>query len=130
MRSHQLEDSHNQFVGDAAAHLQAELDAGAEVPFELESTPRVGTGGGRERAAPSCTATGRCRGLHRRALAGAGELGELRGGGAPAGMPAGPRPLPAQCDVRIGRGDGRSRATWWLRTLLEELFAEQTDFAL
>ena len=35
-----------------------------------------------------------------------------------------------QCDVRIGRGDRRSRATVVLRTLLEEVFAEHTDFAL
>ena len=32
-----------------------------------------------------------------------------------------------QCDVRIGRGDRRSRATVVLRTLLEEAFAEHTS---
>src|SRR5579863_1931086 len=37
VRSDQLETALAQFVHDAAACLQAELDAGAEVPFELES---------------------------------------------------------------------------------------------
>jgi hypothetical protein len=142
MRSHQLETAITNFVHDAAAHLQAELDAGAEVPFELESHgprghgrehgwgkgQRQGSGQGRgaqlycyrplteafigERwpalaSLESCTAAERLleclQGLDRYLL---------------------------QCDVRIGRGDRRSRATVVLRTLLEEVFAEHTDFTL
>ena len=128
MRSHQLETAITQFVREAAAHLQAELDAGAEVPFELES--HSGRGRGRERGAQlycyrplteafigerwqalanleSCAAAERLleclQGLDRYLL---------------------------QHDVRIGRGDRRSRATVVLRVLLEELFAERTSFEL
>src|SRR4029077_9626017 len=37
MRSRQLETSLAEFLGAAAAHLHAEVAAGAEVPFELSS---------------------------------------------------------------------------------------------
>jgi hypothetical protein len=119
-------------VHEAAAYLQAELDAGAEVPFELESHSTRGRGReqGQGRGAQlycyrplteafigerwqalanleSCAAAERLleclQGLDRYLL---------------------------QCDVRIGRGDRRSRATVVLRTLLEEVFAEHTDFEL
>ncbi len=134
MRSHQLETALTEFVQEAAARLQAELDAGAEVPFELEShsARRQGQGRGRgqERGAQlycyrpltevfigerwqalanleSCAAAERLleclQGLDRYLL---------------------------QHDVRIGRGDRRSRTTVVLRTLLEEVFAERTDFEL
>ncbi len=108
--------------------MQAELDAGAEVPFELESHSSRGRGQGRgaqlycyrplteafigERwqalaNLESCAAAERLleclQGLDRYLL---------------------------QCDVRIGRGDRRSHATLVLRTLLEEVFAERTDFEL
>ena len=130
MRSHQLETALTQFVHDAAAHLQAELEAGAEVPFELESHSARGRGRGQERGAQlycyrpltevfigerwqglanleSCAAAERLleclQGLDRYLL---------------------------QHDVRIGRGDRRSRATVVPRTVLEEVFAERTDFEL
>ncbi len=128
VRSHQLETAITHFAHDAAAHLQAELDAGVEVPFELES--HSARGRGRERGAQlycyrplteafigerwqalanleSCAAAERLleclQGLDRYLL---------------------------QHDVRIGRGDRRSRATVVLRTLLEEVFAERTSFEL
>jgi hypothetical protein len=126
MRSHQLETAITQFVHDAAAHLQAELDAGAEVPFELESHSARGQGRGAQlycyrpltgafigerwpalASLESCAAAERLleclQGLDRYLL---------------------------QCNVRIGRGDRRSRATVVLRTLLEEVFAERTSFEL
>ena len=130
VRSHQLETAITQFVHEAAAYMQAELDAGAEVPFELESHSSRGPGKGQGRGAQlycyrplteafigerwqalanleSCAAAERLleclQGLDRYLL---------------------------QHDVRIGRGDRRSRATVVLRTLLEEVFAERTDFEL
>jgi hypothetical protein len=126
VRSHQLETAITQFVHEAAAYLQAELDAGAEVPFELESHSARGQGGGAQlycyrplteafigecwqalACLESCAAAERLleclQGLDRYLL---------------------------QHDVRIGRGDRRSRATVVLRTLLEEVFAERTDFEL
>jgi hypothetical protein len=130
VRSHQLETAITHFVHEAATYLQAELDAGAEVPFELESHSARGRGGGpgggpqlycyrplteafigeRWQAlanSESCAAAERLleclQGLDRYLL---------------------------QCDVRIGRNDRRSRATVVLRTLLEEVCAERTDFEL
>ncbi len=104
--------------------MQGELDAGAEVPFELESHAGRGRGAQlycyrpltaafiRERwsalaGMESCTAAERLleclQGLDRYLL---------------------------QRDVRIGRGDRRSRAKVALRTLLEDVFAEHTNFEL
>ena len=124
MRSDQLETALAQFVHDAAACLQAELDAGAEVPFELESRstrrrgahlycyqPRTEAFIGERWPAlaglESCAAAERLleclQGLDRYLLA---------------------------RDVRIGRGDRRARANVVLRTLLEDVFAEHTSFEL
>jgi hypothetical protein len=44
MRSRRLEIAISVFARDAAAHLQAELDAGAEIPFELGSRSARGHG--------------------------------------------------------------------------------------
>ncbi|MGA2163371.1 MAG: hypothetical protein ABSH36_02750 [Solirubrobacteraceae bacterium] len=150
MRSHQLETAITQFVHDAAAHLQAELEAGAEVPFELEShgpraeSPRVEShaprgqgrwpGKGRERAQGQGAQLYCYRPLTA-AFIGARwpALASLESCGAAERLLECLQGLDRyllQCDVRIGRGDRRSRATVVLRTLLEELFAEHTDFAL
>jgi hypothetical protein len=124
MRSRQLETALTEFVEGSALRLQADLDAGAEVPFELASRSSRGRGaplycyrplteafiGERWPALAdleSCAAAERLleclQGLDRYLL---------------------------QCNVRIGRGDRRSRATVVLRTLLQEVFAEHTDFEL
>jgi hypothetical protein len=123
VRSPQLETTLTEFLHEAAALLQAELDAGAEVPFELES--RAARGGAqlycyrplpdvfiREHwptlaALDSCAAAERLleclQGLDRYLL---------------------------QRDVRLGRGERRARAKVVLQTLLEDVFAEQSDFEL
>jgi hypothetical protein len=132
MRSHQLEAAITNFVHDAAAYLQAELDAGAEVPFELEShAPRgPGRGQGKGRGAQLYCyrpLTEAFIGERWQALA------SLESCGAAERLLECLQGLDRyllQCDVRIGRGDRRSRATVVLRTLLEEVFAEHTDFAL
>jgi hypothetical protein len=124
VRSPQLETALTEFVHDAARHLQAELDAGAEVPFDVESRSARGRGAQlycyrphteafiAERwpalaALESCVAAERLleclQGLDRYLL---------------------------QQGVRIGRGDRRARAKLVLRTLLEEVFAEHTSFEL
>jgi len=124
VRSRQLETVLEEFVTAAAHHLQAALDDGAEVPFELEARSARGRGAQlycyrpltdvfiRERwselaALPSCAVAERLleclQGLDRYLL---------------------------QRDVRIGRGDRGARAKVVLKTLLEEVFAEHTEFVL
>jgi hypothetical protein len=124
VRSLQLETALKQFVEDAARHLQAELDAGAEVPFELAATPARGRRTalysyrplpgafiserwpaltGLESYVPAERLLDCLQGLERYLL--------VRG-------------------VRIGRGARRARANVVARTLLEVVFAEQTDFEL
>ncbi len=124
MRSRQLETALEEFVQAAAHHLQAALQDGAEVPFELETRSARGRGARlycyrpltdafiRERwrelaSLPSCAAAERLleclQGLDRYLL---------------------------QRDVRIGRGDRGGRAKVVLQTLLEEVFDEHTDFEL
>ncbi len=148
MRSHQLETVITNFANDAAAYLQAELDAGAEVPFELESHgPRgYGQGQGQRQEKGWGQGNGKERGKAKGAQlycyrplpeAFIGErwqaLASLESCGAAERLLECLQGLDRyllQCDVRIGRGDRRSRATVVLRTLLEEVFAEHTDFAL
>jgi hypothetical protein len=124
VRSPQLQTTLTEFVREAAALMQADLDAGAEMPFELESRPGRGRGaqlycyqplpaafiGERWPALAgleSCSAAERLleclQGLDRYLL---------------------------QREVRIGRGDRRSRAGVVLRTLLEDVFAARADFEL
>jgi hypothetical protein len=123
VRSPQLETALTQFVKDAARHLQAELDAGAEVPFELAAT----------------AVRGRPALYSYRPLPGAfiGERWSALTG--LESYAAAERLL--EClqgleryllvrDVRVGRGARRARANVVARTLLEAVFAEQTDFAL
>jgi hypothetical protein len=123
VRSPQLETALTQFVKEAARQLQAELDAGAEVPFELAAT----------------AVRGRPALYSYRPLPGAfiGERWPALTG--LESYAAAERLL--EClqgleryllvrDVRIGRGARRARATVVARTLLEAVFAEQTDFEL
>jgi hypothetical protein len=123
MRSLQLQTALTEFVRDAAHRLQAALDAGAEVPFELDS--RAARGGAQlycYRPLPeafiaeqwsslasldSCAAAERLleclQGLDRYLL---------------------------QRDVRVPRGARSTRTAVVLRTLLEDVFAEREHFEL
>ncbi len=130
MRSHQLETAIANFVHDAAAYLQAELEAGAEVPFELESHGPRGHGKGQGRGAQLYCyrpLTGAFIGERWPALA---DLESCAAAERLLECLQGLDRYLLQCDVRIGRGDRRSRATVVLRTLLEEVFAERTSFEL
>jgi hypothetical protein len=128
VRSHQLETAITGFVHDAATHLQAELEAGAEVPFELES--HSARGRGRERGAQLYCyrpLTGAFIGERWQALA---NLESCAAAERLLECLQGLDRYLLQHDVRIGRGDRRSRTTVVLRTLLEEVFAERTSFEL
>lgn len=128
MRSHQLKTAITHFAHDAAAHLQAELDAGVEVPFELKS--HSARGRGRERGAQLYCyrpLTGAFIGERWQALA---NLESCAAAERLLECLQGLDRYLLQHDVRIGRGDRRSRATVVLRTLLEEVFAERTSFEL
>jgi hypothetical protein len=123
VRSPQLETALTQFVKDAARCLQAELDTGAEVPFELAAT----------------AARGRPALYSYRALTGAfiserwPVLTDLESYTAAERLLECLRGLERYLlvrDVRIARGVRRARASVVARTLLEAVFAEQTDFAL
>jgi hypothetical protein len=128
VRSDQLETALTKFVREAAAHLQGELDSGAEVPFELESRSARGRGQGRgaqlycyrpltdafiRERWPALSGLGSCAAAERllECLQGLDRYLLRR-------------------EVRIGRGDRRSRANVALRTLLEDVFAEHTNFEL
>ncbi len=130
MRSHQLETALTQFVHDAAGYLQAELDAGAEVAFELESHSTRRAGRGQAKGAqlycyrPLTTAF---IGERWQALA---NLESCTAAERLLECLQGLDCYLLHCDVRIGRGDRRSRATVVLRTLLEEVFAERSSFEL
>ncbi len=125
VRSHQLETAIKRFVEDAAQRLRADVEAGAEVPFELAAS------GSSQGARPALYCY--------RPLPGAfieerwGALTEL------ASYAAAERLL--EClqgldrylirrDVRIGRGDRGARPGVVLRTLLGEIFEGQSDFEL
>ena len=131
VRSHQLETAITQFAHDAAAHLQAELDAGVEVPFELESHSQRGQGRGRQGRGTQLYCyrplTGAFIGERWQALA---SLESCAAAERLLECLQGLDRYLLQHDVRIGRGDRRSRATVVLRTLLEEVFAERTSFEL
>jgi hypothetical protein len=123
VRSPQLETALTQFVKDAARRLQAELDAGAEVPFELAATAVRGRpalysyrplpGAFIGERWPALTALESYAAAERllECLQGLERYLLVRG-------------------VRIGRGARRARASAVARTLLEVVFAEQTDFEL
>jgi hypothetical protein len=124
VRSRQLETALTNFVDEAAAYLQDEIAAGAEVPFELAT--KAARGGhtplycyeplteafiaqhasklkGLATYGPAVAALGDFDGLDR----------YLRTG-----------------DVNVGRAGRNSDATAALRALLEDVFAQQTSFEL
>jgi hypothetical protein len=128
VRSHQLETAITHFVHEAAAYLQAELDAGAEVPYELESHSARGRGGG-----PGGGPQLYCYRPLTEAFIGERwpALADLESCAAAERLLECLQGLDRyllQHDVRIGRNDRRSRATVVLRTLLEEVCTERTDF--
>jgi hypothetical protein len=144
VRSRQLETALTEFVEESASRLQADLDAGAEVPFELSARASRGRGtplycyrpltedflrerwgalrglGSRARAA---TLLESFEGLDRYLLA---HEAPVARGGRPT---IGPR-----ADRRDGRDrhDRRpaTRADGALYALLREIFAEQSDFSV
>ena len=129
MRSRQLRPRSTAFIEAAAGHLQAEVAAGAEVPFELERR-RPGAGA---RAARRCTATGADGRVHRASASAALErAARPRRGGDAARRLRRARPLPARArgvePAEATPGDARARAA--LQALLEDVFGEQTDFEL
>jgi len=126
MRSRQLESALSEFMNEAADHLRAEVSAGAEVPFDLGAR---GPRSGRAETPLYCY----------RAL-----TGEFI-----AEREAAIKRLPAHAEamkqlesfdgldryllsvgVDAGRGRGRMRARAALRSLMEQVFEEQTDFQL
>jgi hypothetical protein len=124
VRSLQLETVLTRFVEDAALRLRADLAAGAEVPFELAaSAPRaLGTPLYSYRPLTSSFIGEQWPALAgMESYAAAERLLECL---------AGLERYLILRDVRIGRGDRRARANLVLRTLLEEVFADQTDFEL
>jgi hypothetical protein len=144
VRSRQLETALVEFVEEAALRLQSELAAGAEVPFELAARPARGHATPlycyrpltdafiRERW-PVLADLGSCRravqllegfeGLERYLLARDGAETRPVGAGGPARTdPAATRPS------QPGRRPRALRAEVALRMLLEDVFAEQSDF--
>jgi hypothetical protein len=126
MRSRQLETALTQFVAEAADRLQAEIDGGAEVPFELSEKPaRRG-----ESAA---------RLYSYRALTGAfieehaTQLARLPAHAEAVGLLVDfdglDRYLAASgASADLARMKGYARADMALRLLLADVFDEQTDF--
>jgi hypothetical protein len=126
MRSRQLEAALTEFLGAAAAHLRAEVAAGAEVPFELGSQAgrrghaattlycyRALTGqfiGEREAALKRLPGHAECANLLERFEGLDRYLASVGGEGA--------------------RAKGRARVRAAIRALLEDVFDEQTDFDL
>jgi hypothetical protein len=134
VRSRKLETALGVFAKEAGGRLQADLDAGAEVPFELATRSRRGARGGgarlycyqpltaefiRERWAPlrrlpsygtAVALLEGCEGLDRYLLAREAPLGSR-----------GRQPR---------RRAGGPRADAGLRAVIEDVFAEQSDFAV
>jgi hypothetical protein len=127
MRSRQLESSLTEFFGAASTYLRAEIAAGAEVPFELgaQSARRGGRAG-----TPLYTyraLTGQFIGEREAALKrlpGHAEVAKLleRFDGLDRYL------LSVGGDA--ARATGRARVRAAVKTLLEEVFDEQTDFEL
>ncbi len=126
MRSLQLQAALSEFIEAAAAHLQANVAAGAEVPFELQSqTGRRGSSG----AALYCyrALTGEFIAERERAL-------ERLPSHAPAAQLLGDfdgldRYL-TSLGIDLARASRQARVHGALSALLQDVFAEQTDFEL
>jgi hypothetical protein len=126
MRSRQLETALTEFFGAAAAHLRAEVAAGAEVPFEL------GSQSGRRGHAATPLYTYRAltgqfiseREPALKRLPGHAEAAKLleRFGGLDRYL--------ASVGGDAARAKGRTRVRAAIKALLEEVFDEQTDFEL
>jgi hypothetical protein len=126
MRSRQLHSALTDYLEAAATHLHAEVAAGAEVPFDVGS--QVGRRGGRAtplycyRALTGDFIAEREAALKR--LPGHAEAAKLL-----EGFDGLERYL-ASTGTEVARTRGRSRARAAMRTLLEDVFHEQTDFQL
>lgn len=120
VRSHQLEATLREFVEEAADLLAAEIEAGAEVPYEL-----VSQGSRRGQASLYCYKPRTEEFLRERSALIAGLPSHRRAELALDGLEGVQRYLLGRGDSRI-RAQGRARAA--LLALLEDLFCEQTDF--
>ncbi len=130
MRSLQLQAALTEFVEAAAAHLHAEVAAGAEVPFELEQqSRRRGSGGQRVGGAFYAYRPLTGEFIAEREAA----LERLPGHAEAARLLAGFDGLDRYL-VSVGadpaRADARTRVRAAIGALLRDVFAEQTDFQL
>ncbi len=135
MRSRQLEQALTEFAEEAALRLQADLDAGAEVPFELASRSSRGRGTPLYCYRPLTEVFLRERWGALRGLESC-----VRAAGALAGFEGLDRYLLAR--EALPEGGGRAelsrrarrrsseRVDAALRALLGDIFAEQSDFSL
>jgi hypothetical protein len=133
VRSRQLETALTEFVEEAALHLQSDLQAGAEVPFELLARRSRGRG------APElyCYRPLTDEFIKERWTSLRGLASHARAAAALEGFEGLDRYLLAH-DLRAGRAGGaagrpakqqaRERADAALRALLGDVFAEQSDF--
>jgi hypothetical protein len=126
MYSVRLEEALTEFIEAAAARLHAEVQAGAEVPFELESQ-----GGRRRGAGPSLYCYRALTGefiSERQAM-----LEQLPSYSEAARLLAGFEGLDrylSGAGVDPVRGNGSLRVRSGMRALLRDVFAEQSDFEL
>jgi len=126
MRSLQLQAALTDYLEMAAAHLHAEVEAGAEVPFELEQHR-----GGRRSGGPSlyCYRPLTDQFIAARLM----DLERLPGYGEAAMLLAdfeGLSRYVAGIGAEVGQAAGRAGARAAMAALLSEVFAEQTDFQL
>ena len=130
MHSRRLQTALTKFIRSAATHLQAEVDSGAEVGFELGSK-----GGRRGRGGPQLytyhALTGQFiaeRESELEGLAGHTEALKLLEGfdGLDRYLTTVSAPAAPSHPARAGKGQARTRAA--IRALLADVFDEQTDF--
>ncbi len=137
MRNHELETALRTFVEEAALRLQADLDAGAEVPFELACSAR-GRGPQLYSYRPLTDAFLRERWPAVRGLESYARAARLLEGyeGLERYLLARDAPLgsgaPARAIPRTAAWEGRpkTRAEAALRLVVGDVFAEHTDFSL
>jgi hypothetical protein len=130
MRSRQLETALTRFVGEAAERLQTDLDAGAEVPFELDSRAAPGRRAALYCYRPLTDAFIRERWSALRVLPSHAAAVALLGGfdGLDRYLLAHTRDGAVGNGRRSPRQAGSARADSVLRLLLEDVFAECSDF--